>query len=202
MIEAVEIETRDGVLLRGQARVAGDDWLVLVHAPGRDLDMWSPLIDELDDSLSVLTADLRGHGGSDGERTEQPAEADVDALLGYARQRGAEMLVAVAAGNAALAVLAAASRAAADAVVLLGPSGDFDQVETVPRFVVTASDDPGQAAAAATLQSAPGWSMVANVPTAEPGADLVSSEWATTVRAYVTSFVRDVRLHHARSVRP
>jgi pimeloyl-ACP methyl ester carboxylesterase len=201
MIDAVEIETPGGVVLRGQARVAGDCWIVLVHAFGRDLDMWRPLLDELDEPFSVLAVDLRGHGGSDGSPAAEQAEQDVAALLEYTRGCGADTLVAVAAGDVASAVLAAAARSAADAVVLLGPSGDVGDPGAVPRFVVCASEDPDQVIAAEALQRAPGWSLIANVPTAENGADLVEGAWATNVLAYVSSFVRDVYLHHPRGVR-
>lgn len=200
MIEAVEIEAPGQVVLRGEARAAGDAWIVLVHALGSDLDRWNPLVEVLDDSLSVLAADLRGHGGSDGIRDNARAGDDVAAMLAYARGRGAEVLVAVGAGDVAAAVLETAERFEANAVVLLGPTGDLGGVGTVPRFVVAAAEDPEQVAAADLLQRAAGWSLIANVPTAEKGTELLTGSWGTNVRAYVTSFLRDVLLHHAATV--
>jgi len=200
MTEAVEIEAPGPVVLRGEARAAGDAWIVLVHALGRDLDVWNALVEVLDDSLSVLAADLRGHGGSDGLRDDARAGDDVAAMLAYARGRGAKLLVAVGAGDVASAVLAAGDRFEADAVILLGPTGDLGDVGTVPRFVVAAAEDPEQVVVADLLQHAVGWSLIANVPTAEKGTELLAGSWATNVHAYVTSFLRDVRLHHAATL--
>ncbi len=200
MTEAVEIEAPGPVVLRGEARAAGDAWIVLVHALGRDLDVWNALVEVLDDSLSVLAADLRGHGGSDGLRDDARAGDDVAAMLAYARGRGAKLLVAVAAGDVASAVLAAGDRFEADAVILLGPTGDLGDVGNVPRFVVAAAEDPEQVVAADLLQHAVGWSLIANVPTAEKGTELLAGAWATNVHAYVTSFLHDVRRHHAATL--
>jgi pimeloyl-ACP methyl ester carboxylesterase len=195
MIEAVELETNDGVVLRGELRAGGDDWVVLAHAPARDLDMWSELVAELDEELTVVTVDLRGCGGSDGDAAPDRAGEDVEAMLRFARGRGADLLALVAAGEACAAALEVAGRLPLDGVILLGPAAAANDPGPTPRFVVAAAGDPEQVAAAEALQAAPGWSLVANVPIAESGAELVDGSWGSNVRAYVNGFVRNVRLN-------
>jgi pimeloyl-ACP methyl ester carboxylesterase len=194
IIEAVELETRDGVVLRGEARIASGDWLVLVHAPGRDLDMWTRLVGELNEGVSALAVDLRGCGGSDGEAAAEPRCEDVEAMLAFARSRGAELVVVVAAGESCPAALDAATRSTADGVMLLGPGRSPGDPGITPRFIVAADHDQQQVRTAEALGEAPGWSLVAKVPVAENGAELVDGSWGTNVRAYINGFFRSVQM--------
>ncbi len=74
--EAVQATTADGVTLRGELVRGGDVWICLVHDVGEDIDAWRPLRPGLArKGWSVLALDLRGHGGSDGEWTDESGRA-------------------------------------------------------------------------------------------------------------------------------
>lgn len=194
MIEAIELVTADGVTLRGEVAMCTSDWIVLVHPPGMDIDAWRPLNDVLEEvALTVLTVDLRGHGGSDGDPDEAALERDVDAMLEYADSHGALRLYLGLAGTAA----AAANGVAADhdirGIVFVAPIGVSEDAAALSRLVLHDPDDSAEATAANILRDLPGWSLEISLPSAGPGLSMLQGPWAENVAGYVTAFLRDIR---------
>lgn len=204
MIEAVEITAHDGVVLRGEVAMRASDWIVLVHAQGDDLDAWRPLSSQLEDhQLTVLAVDLRGHGGSDGDPDPAATPTDVQAMLEYARSHMALRVYLAGAGSSAVPVLDVAERAPVDGVVLVSPVGVDETGETpVPRLVLHDPADPDQAASAARLADAPGWSLGISLPAAGRGREMVQGDWGDNVAGYVVAFLRDVRMSHPDRLDP
>ncbi|RDI73620.1 Alpha/beta hydrolase family [Gaiella occulta] len=204
MIEAVEITTRDGFVLRGEVAVRASDWIVLVHAPGEDIDAWRPLSTLLEEhQLTVLAVDLRGHGGSDGEPDTAMAATDVEAMLYYARSHMALRVFLAAAAASAVPVLDIADRSPVEGLVLVSPLGVQDTGETpVPRLVLHDPEDAEQEASAARLAEAPGWSLGISLPAAGRSCGMVQGEWGENVTGYVIAFLRDVRLNHPDRLPP
>jgi pimeloyl-ACP methyl ester carboxylesterase len=185
-IRAVEIVASDRVTLRGEAWGAGDDWLVLLHDAGADLDVWRPLMGLADQrSLSLLALDLRGHGGSEGTWKEGETELDFEAAGSFARSEGARTVCVAAAGTAALAALRAAPRVAPDALVLLSPGplracGTADlRAPGVAKLVLVGGLDPRADADAAAIRAVSiGPALVVSLPTKRQGTDLLSEPQA------------------------
>lgn len=198
MIAAVEITARDGVVLRGEVTMRASDWIVLVHAPGEDIDAWQPLSTLLEDhQLTVLAVDLRGHGGSDGEPDPAATATDVKAMLDYAHSHMALRVYLAAAGLSTAPVLDVAERAAVDGVVLVAPIGVDESGKTpVPRLVLYDPEDAQQETSAGRLAEAPGWSLGISLPAAGRGREMVQGNWSENVTGYVIAFLRDVRLNH------
>lgn len=181
MTEFVEFGTLRGELTRG-----GDDWIVLVHESGRDLDGWKPIVPDLARLSTVLAFDLRGHGGSDGSPGR--VEEDLEAALEFARTNGARSVLVAAAGDSVAPALAGSESAAG--FVAIGPTGA--SVARLPRLIVVASRDEAQVAAGASLRAGGGWAVVVNIPTADRGLDLLTGDWGTGVRSHVLVFVKDL----------
>jgi pimeloyl-ACP methyl ester carboxylesterase len=181
MTEFVEFGPLSGELTRG-----GDDWIVLVHESGRDLDGWKPVVPELARLLTVLAFDLRGHGGSDG--SPRSVEEDVHAALEFARAGAARSVLVAAAGDS----VAPAAACASAGFVALGPTGAPVAPASVPRLIVVASRDEEQVAAGASLRAGGGWAVVVNIPTAERGLDLLAGDWGSGVRSHLLVFVKDL----------
>ena len=185
----VELASADGVLLRGQVWVVGEDWTLLLHDDGGDLDDWAPVAAGLAASgASVLAIDRRGHGGSEGVADAQAVACDVATGMAELARRGARLRVAIGAGAASWAALAAEG---ADAAAAVAPSGEPGALAPrVPRLVVsTASSD----AAATALQAVDPALVVARVPVAAAGLHVLETDWGSNVEAYVVSFVGAVR---------
>jgi pimeloyl-ACP methyl ester carboxylesterase len=198
VIAAVEITARDGVVLRGEVAMRASDWIVLVHAPGEDIDAWQPLSTLLEDhQLTVLAVDLRGHGGSDGEPDPAATTTDVKAMLDYAHSHMALRVYLAAAGLSTAPVLDVAERAPVGGVVLVAPIGVDESGETpVPRLILYDPEDAQQETSAACLAEAPGWSLGISLPAAGRGRAMVQGDWSDNVTGYVIAFLRDVRLSH------
>ncbi len=194
MTEAVEVEARDGAVLRGELEEAGSDWAVLVHDLGEDIDAWRPLRRRLARSgMSVLAVDLRGHGGSDGDVDPAHTAGDLTAALAFARDRGARRIYLGAAGESARAALEVGPAQGCEALVLLGPVGDDLAGGRLPRLSVVSSRDAQQQAAARALHRGPGWSLVANVPVEASGCGLLAGDWGASVQDHVAAFLADRR---------
>jgi pimeloyl-ACP methyl ester carboxylesterase len=193
MIEAVEVRVPGDLVLRGQVRRRGPDWVTLVHAPGEDIDAWLPLPDRIAaQGMSVLALDLRGHGGSDGSADPGAACADIRAAIGHARGEGAARVFVGAAGASVPPALDAASAERCDGLFALAPTGE-PPVTCVPRFAVVGSRDPEQDAAGSTLVNGPGWSVVARIPVDARDCSLLTTSWGSHVVDYVLAFLRDQR---------
>lgn len=178
-MRAVELAAADGVVLRGEVWGTGDDWLVLLHDAGSDLDAWRPLRG-LEGSLLAL--DLRGHGGSEGEWSESGAALDAGTAVAFARVEGARTVCVAAAGAAGAPALRAADEV--DALVLLSPGplgGDLSELRApgVPKLVlVGALDRRADADAAAVAASSIGPALLVSLATARQGTDLLSEPQA------------------------
>jgi pimeloyl-ACP methyl ester carboxylesterase len=185
-VRAVEIIASGSVTLRGEAWGAGDDWLVLLHDVGADLDAWRPLAGLAGErGLSMLALDLRGHGGSEGTWDERETELDVEAADAFARSEGARIVCVAAAGTAALAALRVAPRVAPDALALfspgpLGACGTADlRAPGVAKLVLVGGLDPRADADAAAIRAASiGPALAVSVPTKRQGTDLLSEPQA------------------------
>jgi pimeloyl-ACP methyl ester carboxylesterase len=193
MIEAVEVPRPGGLVLRGQLRPGGADWVVLVHAPAEDIDAWLRLPGRFaSQGASVLALDLRGHGGSDGSPDPAATAGDVRAAIGFARGEGAGRVFVGAAGESVVPALEAAEEERCEAVFALAPVGD-QPVTGIPRFAVVCSRDAEQEAAGATLVAGPGWSVVARIPVDVRGCAMLGTSWGGNVEDYLLAFVRDRR---------
>ena len=193
MIEAVEISAPDGAVLRGEVRRGGRVWAVLVHDLGEDIDAWRPLRDALGArGVSVLSFDLRGHGGSDGEAAEGFVAGDLEAAIAFVRAAGAERLVVGAAGELVAPALAVVAASGGDGFFALAPRGEAFARSAVPKLSVCGSRDAAQEAAGSALEGSGGWSVVVRLPVGEPGLGMLQGPWRTNVEAYVLGFVRDV----------
>ena len=193
MIEAVELPVSERLVLRGQVRRRGSDWVALVHAPGEDIDAWLPLPDRIaSQGMSVLALDLRGHGGSDGSAEPAAAHADVRAVIGHARSQGARRVFVGAAGESVAPALAAATAERCDALFALAPTGE-QPATSMSRFAVVGSRDPEQEAAGSALVAGPGWSVVARIPVDAGGCAVLKTSWGSNVEDYVLAFLRDQR---------
>jgi pimeloyl-ACP methyl ester carboxylesterase len=188
--EPVEIAMRDGIVLRGELEGHGDGWLVLVHDVGSDLDFWRPL-SLAGERVTVLSVDLRGHGGSDGDAAAALDALDLLDVIAFARARGAHATVVGAAGRVVEPALAAAAEAGASGLVAIGPlAGEVDG-RPLQKLVIVASKEPEQVAAGAAIQRRSGATILVNLPIAGGPEELVSGAWRTNVRAYMLAFVRD-----------
>lgn len=127
----VTLITRDGVRLEGtylpaRARRAGDSPAVLLaHGFGghRRKPAYAYLAEQLSETTSVLTLDLRGHGRSGGRSTLGLAETlDVAAGAAWLRRHGHDWLAVVGVSMGATAALRSAGTA---------PTGAYDAVCTI-----------------------------------------------------------------------
>lgn len=187
------------IVLRGETIPGGSVWAVLAHDQGEDLDRWGGLPRQLAAcGVTVLMFDLRGHGASDGTPDASATERDLEAMIGVARDAGSEVVVVVAGGGTAS---IAVNCAIADAVVALAPrrtSCGLASARAHARFVVV-SDDPEVQATAEQLQREPGRrTLLARVPTADVGLQLLAGTWASNVAGYVVSFIRWIALERSR----
>jgi pimeloyl-ACP methyl ester carboxylesterase len=196
---AVELTADDGAVLRGIAWERGPCWLVLMHERGWDLDRFRPLVPVLGaNGLSALALDRRGHGGSDGRAGGSCEEDDVRAAVGWARAAGAECVIVVAAGDAALIALAAVEVQAPDGCVLLSPPLPEPELLPrlrgggVPRLVLTGQLDPAADAAATALRRvAVGWLLVVGLPTAQQGTDLLAGDLGAHAHEHLVRFAAE-----------
>jgi pimeloyl-ACP methyl ester carboxylesterase len=130
----VGLTARDGTALTGQVFDASSrpsPGIVLVHMLGKSKDEWTWMAERLQDAgATVLTVDLRGHGGSGGSAGALPAmvndvAAAIDWLASRPNIRPGSLAVVGSSLGANLAALAAADRATVRAVALVSPSLDY-----------------------------------------------------------------------------
>lgn len=130
----VGLTARDGTQLTGQifdASSRPSPGIVLVHMLGKSKDEWTWMAERLQDAgATVLTVDLRGHGGSGGSAGTLSAmindvAAAIDWLAARPNIRPGSLAVVGSSLGANLAALAAADRATVRAVALVSPSLDY-----------------------------------------------------------------------------
>ena len=192
----VEVESSGGVVLRGERWPGGDEWYVLVHDLGEDIDAWRPLQGAIAaQGRSAVALDLRGHGGSDDG--PEDLEADIDAAIRFARANGAAAVCVVAAGSAALAALRSAPDSATEILVLLSPATSAEPVEAlrapgVPRLFLHGAEHAAIDATVLELRNAAiGWAGSIAFPTAAQGTALLASEWRQHAIEHVSAFVKE-----------
>jgi pimeloyl-ACP methyl ester carboxylesterase len=191
MRESVQIEARDGVVLRGEAQTSGPVWLLLAHEMGRDLDLWDPLL-PLGGRVSTLAVDLRGHGGSDGVADCAFSTRDLVDVAAFARDSGAEAIVIAATGSEVQASLDAAFETTALGVVAIGPLIERVEGRSLPKLVIVASKDARQVTAGGALRRSAGAATVISLPISGECDAILSGAWRTNVAAYIRAFVTDL----------
>jgi pimeloyl-ACP methyl ester carboxylesterase len=143
---------------------------VLLHGFAGDQHDWDdtigPLQAALEEPISVLTFDFRGHGDSDGENRDLEGMAsDVRAAIAFARSRGFTDIVLVGAsmGGAAAIVAAAEDPSIAGVIALSAPAelGDLDAVDAMasmsaPVGLMASKDDPSAAESLERLRTEAG----------------------------------------------
>ena len=158
---AITFAAPDGTTLAGTLYESSNrsaPAVVLVHMLARSKDEWIPIAERIQDSgATVLTFDLRGHGGSSGSASTLPpmigdVRSAVEWLTTRAPNRPASIGLVGASLGANLAALAAADLAAIRAVALISPSLDYRGIRldaTVmkklgsrPVFLASSTEDP------------------------------------------------------------
>jgi pimeloyl-ACP methyl ester carboxylesterase len=194
MIEAVEIATSDGSILRGELRRGEADWVILVADLGEDLDAWHALPDRLArQGMTVLTFDLRGHGGSDGDADPSRTATDVADVIGFAQATGADRIYVGAAGATTGPVLRACEGSRCEGLFALAPRGEGLDRSSIPKLAVIGSRDPTQEAAGAELGRSGGWPVVIRLPVRDRGCEILRGDWGANVQDSVSAFLRDRR---------
>jgi pimeloyl-ACP methyl ester carboxylesterase len=199
--EAIEVQTTDGLTLRGQAWANESHWAILFHEVGQDLDAWLPLLPYLfGRGYSVLTLDLRGHGISDGEWDAERIALDLRAALDFARGRGATLISFVGAGESAIPALTEGFVHEFLGLVLLsaGPLGshtvDDLRGDGVAKLYIAGTQDTASAVLAEQLRNrSVGWAVLMRVPTDESGTTLLAGLWAKHVEEQALYFLEEQR---------
>lgn len=202
---AVELPLPWGQTMRGLRWLGAGPPILLLHAPGTDLDAWGALPATLAAALhaDVFAYDLPGHGLSD-----DPWEPETlpDIIRQAARHVAAgRPLAIVAAGQSANVALTVAS-----GVPLLGNVGLSPGVpDSPPRSPTTpklffagaqATDDLTNARGLAS--SCGGWSLVTSIPTNARGTELLATDWSSRITQQIVVFLRDCLRQHSRSLTP
>jgi alpha-beta hydrolase superfamily lysophospholipase len=190
----VEYSSGDRTTLRSELWPSSDDWVILVHDEGQDLDAWEDFPAELHGhELTVLCTELRGHGLSDGRWQAASADLDVEAALRYAAVHGAMTTTVIGAGVGAVAALIAAGRLPVTSLALLSPRAALSghaaadlRCCTAPKLLVAGALDATAGTAAERLRGlAIGWLLHVTVPGADHGTNLVTGRHATGARRHI-----------------
>jgi pimeloyl-ACP methyl ester carboxylesterase len=200
-----EVLTADGCVLRGESWPGGQDWVLLVHDVGGDLDCWRPLIGPLGAAgYSVATIDLRGHGASEGVASVSSVATDLSALLAQARRDASGAVVLGAVGVVAAAALAPDLLPRPDALVLFSPrpelGADMAKLRgdgTSKLLFVGALDPEADLIARELRNGSIGHAGVISFATSVQGAELLQEPWRSHVVEQVLGFVDLVRFQLA-----
>jgi len=122
----VKLKTDDGLSIAGSAYGKGERGVLLVHGQGRSRADWHNFGEKLShNGFSVLTVDLRGHGASGGEITDETwplMVKDVTAAVGWLIKNGAVHVSVIGAEvGANLALNGANGNEDIDNVIMLSP---------------------------------------------------------------------------------
>ena len=182
--EPVEIESGDGVTIRGELSGESDRWAILLHDVGDDLDSWGAMRGKLlSAGMRVLALDLRGHGASDGDWSPVAGVADIEAAIRHCREASARAVYLVGAGQAATAAIAAAGEEAVQAIVCLSPVAELEgidparlRVSRAPKlFTVGARDAAAMKAAQTLYRKMIGWRVLESRARDEQGTALLTA---------------------------
>lgn len=201
-VHPFELVMADGVVVRGQRWGSGLDWIVLVHDLGedRDLDDWRPLLPAImTPERTLLTIDLPGHGASDGEVDASRLASDVERLLEFTKEQGAEWIALAGAGVAATQALEMASSRPVDALVLLSPEMTVEQAKALrgkgesKLFAVGSRAESVNAAVRQARNSSIGWAMLVSLPTDQQGTELLTGSYARQLIERIVAFLAEQR---------
>jgi alpha-beta hydrolase superfamily lysophospholipase len=213
-IEPIECRAADGVLLRGEELRQRSSWVVLLHDEGDDLDCWQAVRAVLAArGWSIVTLDLRGHGGSDGEWRRSSAALDAAAALGRAAATGPTHVALVAAGVTGVLVLEAIEQDAIDpalrpdALVLVSPRAAGAELaslrgEGIATLVLYGQRAPHAADAEQLRSASIGWTLGVGVPSEQIGDELLRGPESAVVSDQILSFLAEQRLVGARQAPP
>ena len=198
--EPVEIESSDGVVIRGEVTGDGDRWAILLHDVDGDLDSWGAMRSELNGAnMAVLALDLRGHGASDGEWSSEGWVADIQAAIRFCRSAAAGKVYLVGAGRGATAAIVAAGEERVQAIVCLSPVAELDGIDparlrvcrAAKFFTVGSRDEQAMRAAQTLYRKTLGWRMLESRALEEQGTELLSAPGSELVYEKTIGFLRD-----------
>jgi len=167
-IKPVEITTADNVTLTGTFYVSpkmSSPAVAMLHMVGGQRGDWDTLARQLQTAgYSVLTLDLRGHGGSQGQREWSKMTQDAAAAYAWLASRqevnGAAIGFIGASIGANLSLNLASGQPGVKTLVLLSPGLDFEGIKTEgplqaygprPVLLIASSEDKESADAVAAL---------------------------------------------------
>lgn len=148
--EKVEFGTEDGAQLSGHVFGSGSVGVVLSHMRPADQESWWPFARVLrDNDFQALTFDFRGYRDSLGEVDIGAIDTDVEAALGFLKDRGASRVFLVGASMGGTASLKVAARSDVAGVVTLSAPPSIDGVDATPdlrridapKLFIAARDD-------------------------------------------------------------
>ncbi len=167
-VKPVEITTADSVTLTGTFYVSpntGSPAVAMLHMVGGQRGDWDTLARQLQAAgYNVLTLDLRGHGGSQGQREWSKMSQDAAAAYTWLASRpevNANRIGFIGASiGANLSLNLAAGQPGVKTLVLLSPGLDFEGIKTEgplqaygprPVLLIASAEDKESADAVATL---------------------------------------------------
>ncbi len=199
-VAALEVLAPSGQVLRGQRWGGGVNLVILVHAPGEDLDAWDNLPLHLADSgLSVVTFDLPGHGLSDDPWEPDLLSGSIRAVVSHARRLRATRVFLVAARASVPSALQVAAAGGVDALVALSApdiQGERSAVAvrtaTLPKLLLVGAHEEGALVAAQRFsRRCIGWTVLSTLPTCKQGTDLLAGPWGRQALEQIVIFLRD-----------
>lgn len=207
-IEALEIPSPTGQVLRGQQCGGGVNLAILVHAPGGDLDRWGNFPLRLADSdLAVVSFDLPGHGLSDDPWKPDLLSGSIQAVVDWGRSQHATRVFLVATEASVLGALQVSAEGGVDALVALSPPDIPDDPDLVdgraaalPKLLlVGAGRERDLLAAQRFSRRCIGWTVLSTLPTSKQGTDLLAGPWGRQAAEQIAFFLRDYRVFNRRS---
>jgi len=208
---AIEYGLPWSTIVRGQRWGVAPDRVLLVHAPGTDIDAWGALPARLAQTLliGVTGFDLPGHGLSDDPWEPSRVGDVIRALVGRVELPYRQVLIT--AGLTASAALDVAADFRHVALVCLSPetspaaTAPPHSPETPKLFFASSLVNAELDNARRLASRSGGWSNVTSVPVEESRTTLLASHWGEQIEEGIVSFTRDflaLRAPSRRLARP
>jgi alpha-beta hydrolase superfamily lysophospholipase len=190
----VEIASALGIV-RGQHWPGDANWVILLHEPGADLDIWGSVPAAIaTEGYSILAIDLPGHGLSDDPWRPGAAVELINTLAGFARANGASKVAVVAPGELATAAMFVRGLGALVALTPV-PSRLPHPAHTPPVLIlIGGAIDEATEAANACFRQTRSWAVLSSLGTAEQGSALFHGEWGDHALEQTLAFLRDYRV--------